>query len=82
MFIRSVKIGSGDAILYELSDPVEFKDKQTLHVIVSVVSASGKKATVFPSNEKGEVLSYNSIKETKETLDHEAPLVELGYEVM
>lgn len=84
MFIRTAQFGSGDALLYKLSDPVKFcGDQKTNNVVVSAATANGmKRATVFPANEDGVVLSFESVAETKHTLDHEAPLIELGYEVM
>jgi len=80
MFMRRVKIGTGDALLYKLSDPIN----ESTNVIVSAASSSigGKRATIFPSDEEGNILSWKSLAEAKDTLDHEVPLVNLGYEVM
>ena len=83
MFIKTVKLGVSDALLYKLSDPVKFcGDQETFDVVVSAVTGPMdiKVATVFPSDKEGKILSFESIKETQGTLDHEAPLVELGYE--
>ena len=85
MFVRRIKIGAGDALLYKLSDPVKFHEEQeTCDVVVSAVTSpiGVDIATIFPSNKEGEILSFKAVNETKGTLDHEAPLVELGYEVM
>jgi len=85
MFIKIVKIGAGDALLYKLSDPVKYcGDQQTTDVVVSAVTSpmGGDRATVFPANEEGKILSFESIDEIKNTLDHEKPLVKLGYEVI
>jgi len=80
MFIKRVKIGAGDALLYKLSDPIN----ETTNVVISAVSSSigGERATIFPSTDKGVITSFKSLAEAKNTLDHEAPLVNLGYEVM
>ena len=88
MFIKRVKIGAGDALLYKLSDPVKFGgDRKTSDVIVSAITSpiNGQEikiAAVFPSDEDGKILSFEHVAETKGTLDHETPLAELGYEVM
>lgn len=88
MFIKKVDLGAGDALLYKLSDPVKFgDDEETFNVVVSAVTSplggvNAKRATVFASDEKGNILSWKDIAEKQNTLDHEEPLVELGYEIM
>jgi len=85
MFMRRVCIGAGDALLYKLSDPVEYKkDEKTNDVVVSAAIApnGNKNVVIFPSDENGEILGYDSIVDLEDTLDHEEALVKLGYQIM
>lgn len=90
MFVKRIDIGAGDALLYKLSDPVEFMQGgqpiKTATVVVSAVTSpigNQKFAQIFPSNENGEILSWEAMPGSqKGTLDHEAALESAGYEVM
>lgn len=83
MFIKKIKIGAGDALLYKLSDPIKLGDNSVLDVVVSATTSpiGGPRATVFPANNNGDIVSFESIGEAKGTLDHEIPLINLGYEI-
>jgi len=90
MFIKKIEIGAGDALLYKLSDPVEFNDagvrKQTFTVVVSATTMPHNKqkvAQIFPCDDDGNILSWQEAQGSqKGTLDHEKALEAAGYEVM
>jgi hypothetical protein len=83
MFIKKSNLNK-NALIYKLSDPVKFGEEEVITVVVSAVDSpiGGPRTTVFPADEEGEVVSFESIKECKGTMDHEAPLVDLGYEIL
>lgn len=83
---------TGDARLFELSEPVEFdydytsqKNKQsTKYVVVSAADAmfSGPKTYIFPADETGEIVSWSELDGSfKGGLDHEQALSNAGFEV-
>ena len=80
MFIKRVKIGAGDALLYKLSDPIE----ESTNVVVSAATAPpiGDRVTIFPANQDGDISSWKALAEKTKTLDHEEILTDLGYQVM
>lgn len=73
LFVRSVREGfNGDARLYKLSDPIEFKkynfDTKGIdvfkadHIIVSSVSNAWAHETMaFPADENGTILDWGSL---------------------
>lgn len=84
MYIKRVKIGAGDALLYRLSEPLKTKDVETNNVVVSAITDPNnrKRTAVFASDHDGKIVSFKSLAESIGTLDHETPLVEAGYEIM
>jgi hypothetical protein len=89
MFIKKVKLGKSDALLYKLSDPIKFmnegKECGVFDVVVSAVTnhVGTKQAFIFPSDKDGNVISMMELPGSqKGTLDHEAALEAAGYEVM
>lgn len=83
-FVRTLTGFTGDARLYELSEPHEgYGERADTHVVVSaVVTYGGAETYIFPANADGEVTSWGEIPGSfKGALDHERALREAGYEV-
>lgn len=83
---------SGDARLYELSEPVEYSSYDfetgeydrldTPHVIVSGVGTmfSGEETYIFPANESGTVLDWGELPGSFQGyIDHAEALAGMGY---
>lgn len=88
--VRQLEDWTGDARLYELSEPVEYEDLDedrtdvTKFVIVSatVASFSGPETYVFPATEDGEVINFLELPGSfRGGLDHKAALVGAGFTV-
>lgn len=93
-FIKQCEWGTGDARLYELSEPVsyvaDFDDDgndvlaETSFVAVSAANAvfSGPETYIFPADSDGEVLNWAELDGSyRGGLDHAQALQNAGYEV-
>lgn len=84
-FVRQ-KNGQGDGRVYRVDPPHEgYGEGPTEHVWVSAaVFPMGLRSEtyIFPCDESGEVTSWGEMPGSiKDSLDHEAALLEAGYEV-
>lgn len=83
-FVRNLEDFTGDARLYELSEPhAGYGEGPVSRVVVSAVSVLGVPETyIFPADESGGVASWGEMPGSfKGALDHERALREAGYEV-
>jgi len=83
-FIKTVP-GTGDARLYELSEPLEgYGDKYT-YVVVSATIApySGPETYIFGANKDGDVLDWGELEGSFQgALDHAEALSGAGYDIL
>jgi hypothetical protein len=82
-FIKNGKGYTGDARLYELSEPVEYEGSTSQFVIVSAASVafSGPETYIFLANSEGEVTNWGELPGSfRGGFDHEQALRSLGYE--
>lgn len=89
--IKRLEGFTGDARLYELSEPVEYDKlwgesdapaKTTRFVIVSATHAmfSGPETYIFPADENGNVINWGELDGSgKGSLSHESVLEDAGY---
>ena len=84
--VRVIEGWTGDARLYQLSEPIEHRDdEKTEYVIVSATVApfSGPETYIFPSNSDGEVENWGELEGSyRGGLDHAEALRGAGFEVI
>ncbi len=92
-FIKKCDWGTGDARLYELSEPVEYDKpwdeedppaKMTKYIAVSAANVpfSGPETYIFPADENGEVLKWGELDGSfKGDMDHIKALMRAGFEL-
>lgn len=83
-FIKALQGFTGDARLYELDEPIEYRDGTTKFVAVSQTHAmfSGPETYIFASDADGEVISWGELEGSgRGRISHEFALNSAGYEV-
>lgn len=91
--IKQLKDFTGEAILFQLSEPVAYDydwdaeqyKSMTQFVVVSATDAmhSGPETYIFPANEQGEVIHWSELYGSfKGALDHDTALRNAGFEVI
>ena len=91
-FVKKCDWGTGDARLYELSEPVEYDDdppaKKTKFVAVSATivpfsAFSGSETFIFPADENGEVIDWGELDGSYSGgLSHIEALERAGFQVV
>lgn len=83
--IKPLEGFTGNARLYELSEPVEYNGGKTLFLVASATSApfSGPETYLFPADSDGEVLNWGALPGSQRgTLDITQTLQDAGYTVI
>ena len=83
--IKKLTGWTGDARVFELSEPMQYEGGKTKYVVVSATVApfTGAETYIFPSDEKGDVKKFSELDGSyRGGLDHAQALEGAGYEIV